>query len=125
MANDVTGLAVSPDEMTGPGPGAPGPEVFADLLQGAIERAAIRPTAEGALPSDVELLTEAGIGPVGEARSRVDPEARASEADTKEGLQAESEARMRSLYLDLTNYQIAWRIAQRMQQDISQLLRGT
>ena len=34
------------------------------------------------------------------------------------------EARVKELYLGLTNYQVAWKIAQRMQQDTSQLLRG-
>lgn len=42
------------------------------------------------------------------------------QADKGEAL----EERVRSLYFELTNYQVAWKIAQRMQQDTSQLLRG-
>lgn len=35
------------------------------------------------------------------------------------------EARIKTLYFDLTNYQVAWKIAQRIQQDTSQLMRGS
>lgn len=35
------------------------------------------------------------------------------------------EQRMQSLYMELTHYQIAWRIAQNVQRDISQLMRGS
>lgn len=105
--------------------------MFADMLQGAIERTALRPSTQRSEPTGLDLLTNASTGPVGEARSQLvsevasaDPSAAGAEKNGESALQAATEARMRALYLDLTNYQVAWRIAQRMQQDISQLLRG-
>lgn len=106
-------------------------EAFNNFFQNAIEKAAVRPAAEGALPTQVDLLTGSTTGPVGEAKTGLVAETSSATASGTENsatdtqMQEATEARMRALYTDLTNYQIAWRIAQRMQQDISQLLRGS
>ncbi len=100
---------------------------FSRLVGDAIEKAVNRP-AYGADagqgvgqpdPSD-EVIRSEKMSMLSDVER---PGAEPKPVETQD-VQQQTEDRLRSLYVDLTNYQIAWKIAQRVQQDTSQLLRG-
>jgi hypothetical protein len=102
---------------------------FMEMLHGAIETAASRPSFGDEIGQQRSGLTEGTSGRVGAEkldfvssveRPGATPRAEAPEASSSDHL----EERMMSMYSDLTNYQIAWKIAQRIQQDVSQLMKG-
>lgn len=103
---------------------------FGQVAEEAIRTATTRPTGSSHADELRMQITGDGIGPVGEMRQamvssverpgapKIDP------VDGSHDLQMQLEDRVQTLYVDLTNYQVAWKIAQRIQQDITQLLRG-
>lgn len=105
-------------------------ESLGRLAEEALGRAVSRPDTMSTLDTARAEVMASSLGEVGDLKgdfvSGVEREgsASASDADASVDAQQQTEERIRSLYLDLTNYQIAWKIAQRMQQDITQLLRG-
>jgi len=107
-----------------------GQENLARLAESALSRAIARPDTTSPLDNVRSELTESARGQIGDLKgdllSTVErPGAETPAAETaSEDMQAQTEVRVRELYYDLTNYQVAWKIAQRMQQDITQLLRG-
>ncbi len=104
---------------------------FSRIAEKAIGSAVQRPHVEENRDAARRALVDPTKGVVGEARSEVVSTVERPGAPKKEvindsaSLQDQQQERIRALYLDLTNYQIAWKIAQRMQQDITQLMRGS
>jgi hypothetical protein len=105
-------------------------ENLSSLAEQALSQAVSRPNA--ATPMDAarnELLGPAS-GEFADLKAGLVSEverpgvAQDVDPDASSELQQTTEDRVQSLYYDLTNYQIAWKIAQRMQQDITQLMRG-
>lgn len=104
---------------------------FADIASRAVGQATTRPAVQNDfMQAERDALSGPGSGAVGDAKqqvlSDVERPGAAKRDDNVDGAdQGEQlEDRVRSLYLELTNYQVAWKIAQRIQQDTSQLLRG-
>ncbi|MEP2783341.1 MAG: hypothetical protein ABJO67_02340 [Pseudoruegeria sp.] len=101
---------------------------FDDLAQQAIGVAIDRPGGSGNISEKRAELLAGGGGVVGEAKSElVSDVARAgTEGSVAENQEVENtlEDRMMSLYSDLTDYQVAWKIAQKIPQDLSQILKG-
>jgi len=84
-----------------------------------------RPTLESNADQMVSSLSGAYAGDVGQAKAEiVGGEAAQIERSTRESNES-LENRIKSLYTELTHYQIAWKIAQNVQRDISQVLRGS
>lgn len=98
---------------------------MSDALQTAVSKVSVAP---GSNASGQDLRGELTGGVVGEAKLDVmsdvtRPGVTPHEAPPQDQT-AEIEQRFQKLYLELTNFQVAWAIARRTQQDISQLLRG-
>jgi len=104
---------------------------FSQLAERALATAVQRPNTQNLSENIRQELVDPSRGAVGIEKSAIiagaDMSASASAAPGTgdASLQQAIEGRVMDLYVDLTNYQIAWKIAQRMQQDISQLLRGS
>jgi hypothetical protein len=103
---------------------------FVQLATSAIETAAARPTFHEQLGASRLALTEQNAGLVGTEKfnlmSGVQRPGTAphTEAPAQSSMD-QMEARVTAMYVDLTNYQVAWKIAQRIQQDVSQLMKGS
>lgn len=100
-----------------------------EMAASAIATAAERPLA----PTQSERLRADLVGESGSTVSEMKADlisdtTRPGTESAAEGenvsFEAELEDRVRSLYADLTNYQVAWRIAQKIPQDLTQILRG-
>ena len=102
---------------------------FSQLVEDAIGKAVERPHTEDAIGDEARHLTSAAEGVVGTEKvallSDVARPGATPKPETTETVQQQTEARVKELYVDLTNYQVAWKIAQRIQQDITQLMRGS
>ncbi len=104
---------------------------FSQLAERALATAVQRPNTQDPSENMRQELVDPSKGAVGIEKSGIvtgadmpaDPSGTSSTNDVSP--QQAIEGRVMDLYVDLTNYQIAWKIAQRMQQDISQLLRGS
>ena len=100
---------------------------FAEVLEATLAQTLSRP-GTGDDQGDAAALTQAVHGPVGAERTAMDAGPGQGEqpsgTDSSEMAQEHHEDRLRDLYLDLAQYQVAWRIIQKIQQDISQLMRG-
>lgn len=103
---------------------------FVEIVQNALETAAARPTFGDSMAASRADLVQGVSGTVGSekldlvsgvARPGAVPRPTPPEAAPM----AQLEQRVMDMYADLTNYQIAWKIAQRIQQDTSQLLKGS
>lgn len=93
----------------------------------AIAFAAERPMAPTPTERAKAELVGGSEGVVGELKADMvaaEPKPNAASPES-EGVQDALEDRVRSLYADLTSYQVAWRIAQKIPQDLTQILRGT
>lgn len=93
----------------------------------AIALAAERPMAPTPTERAKAELVDGSGGVVGELKADMvaaEPKADAVSPEN-EGIQDALEDRVRTLYADLTSYQVAWRIAQKIPQDLTQILRGT
>ncbi|WP_028957531.1 hypothetical protein [Sulfitobacter sp. 20_GPM-1509m] len=104
---------------------------FAEIASKAVGVAVQRPdSSPNALENERSSLMGSIDGSVREEKmqilSRVERTGGAPRTDQVDHSDSSEvlEERVRSLYFELTNYQVAWKIAQRMQQDTSQLLRG-
>ncbi|MGB5863677.1 MAG: hypothetical protein WBG95_05210 [Sulfitobacter sp.] len=103
---------------------------FGRVAEEALATTVTRPNAQPRMDDLREEISGGEAGLVGEFRQDIVSNVErpgTAERDPAEGsdaLQDEHETRVRSLYMDLSNYQIAWKIAQRIQQDITQLMRG-
>ncbi len=101
---------------------------FDDLMQRTINVAIDRPGGGGNISEQRNEFLGGRSGDVGEAKSElVSDVARAgTETSVEENKELESslEERVMGLYSDLTDYQVAWRIAQKIPQDLSQILKG-
>lgn len=64
-------------------------------------------------------------GSVGETKATLVSDAGDGAAASAEEAAQSLETRFQTLYFELTHYQVAWRIAQNVQRDISQVLRGS
>jgi hypothetical protein len=103
---------------------------FVELATSAIETAAARPRFDEQLSTSRMALTDHNAGQVGSEKlefvSSVQRPGAAHRGEAPEQSSMDQiEARVTSMYADLTNYQVAWKIAQRIQQDISQLMKGS
>ena len=104
---------------------------FSRMAEQAIGTAVTRPEVSGsAIDGERARLTGLRETAVGDEKhlvvsdvARPGAQPKTAPADQQDS-SAALEARVKELYLGLTNYQVAWKIAQRMQQDTSQLLRG-
>ncbi len=103
------------------------PEAVSHALDAALTRAMTLP-GQGHLVVDTrDQLTNGVSGVVGEQKMDVlfDRSAPGSETDMSPEDQLDQIAEhVRSLYAEMTQWQVAWSIAQRSQQDISHLLKG-
>ncbi len=101
---------------------------FDDLMQRAMSVVIERPTSETAITQAREGFLSGTDGPVGEAKTDMvsDVARPGTESQIEDNQEHEQslETRMLSLYSDLTDYQVAWRIAQKIPQDVSQILKG-
>lgn len=101
---------------------------FDELAQRAIGVAIDRPGGGGNISEKRTELLGGGAGAVGEAKSElVSDVARAgTEGGIEDNQEFENtlEERVMTLYSDLTDYQVAWKIAQKIPQDLSQILKG-
>lgn len=101
---------------------------FAEVLEATLAQTLSRPGTGDAPGDAASALTESIHGPVGAERSALDAGPGQGEqpsgADGSDMVQEHHEDRLRDLYLDLAQYQVAWRIIQKIQQDVSQLMRG-
>lgn len=103
---------------------------FVELATSAIEAAAARPSFGDQLGASRLALTENSAGQVGSEKlvlvsSVQRPGATPRGEAPVESSMDQMEARVTAMYADLTNYQVAWKIAQRIQQDTSQLMKGS
>lgn len=73
----------------------------------------------------MEAISGTYQGDVGEAKANMVGGQADPDVQTSEEAAQTLEERFQSLYFELTHYQIAWRIAQNVQRDISQVLRGS
>lgn len=101
---------------------------FAAVLESTLAYTLSRPNGPTGTAEAHSTLTDAINGSVGAERSELSANAVADPtqagADGSDMVQNHQETRLRDLYLDLAQYQVAWRIVQKIQQDISQLMRG-
>ncbi len=99
-------------------------KTFFDMFDEGIGRLAQRPDLNEDV-TDMDKLTSDYAGDVGKAKVDIlgGAEVRADQAEGAQ--QASLEQRLTSLYFELTHYQVAWRIVQNVQRDVSQVLRGS
>jgi hypothetical protein len=121
------GLASLPEVTDWSAPNTAQTDGFAEVLEGTLAQTLSRP-GTGDDPGEAAALTQSVHGPVGAERAAMDAGPGQGEQpsgpDGSEMVQEHHEDRLRDLYLDLAQYQVAWRIIQKIQQDISQLMRG-
>lgn len=75
--------------------------------------------------SAMEEISGTYQGDVGELKANLVGHQNEDATPSSEEAAQTLEERFQSLYFELTHYQIAWRIAQNVQRDISQVLRGS
>lgn len=98
---------------------------FLDVLDRGISQIANRPSPQSTSETAGEGFSAEYGGSVGQAKIDMNGGA---QPDTEAASAAEGqtlETRIQSLYFELTHYQIAWKIAQNVQRDVSQVLRGS
>ncbi len=102
---------------------------FDNLAQRAISVAIDRPGGAGHVSETRDTFMGGRAGSVGEAKAELvsDVARPGTEPSVEENKSVEEtlEVRMLTLYSDLTDYQVAWRIAQKIPQDLSQILKGS
>ena len=111
------------------GGGGPSPaemadtRTFFDMFDAGLDRLSTRPDPGGEA-TRLAALTDPYAGSVGSAKVEILGGAE-FRAEQENGAQAATlEERITSLYFELTHYQVAWKIAQNVQRDVSQVLRG-
>lgn len=103
-------------------------DAFSKMLGDAIETTVQRPNPGGATSSE-GVTTTGAAGDVAEQKdqllSDVSRPGAPQQAAPSDQVQRQLEDRIMTLYVDLTNYQVAWKIAQRVQQDTTSILRAS
>lgn len=101
-----------------------GADAFLNVFDKGLDRLAQRPDMKPD-SSALQEMTEGYSGPVGAEKASIlaGAESRVEQADGEQATNIED--RLTSLYFELTNYQVAWKIVQSLQRDMSQLLRGS
>lgn len=103
-------------------------EEFEVVAERAITSAIERPNHQSNIDMSREQLSSSRTGPVGEIRgeitSSLNLDGPGTDPADNVSFEDQLEERVRVLYADLTNYQVAWRIAQKIPQDLSQILKG-
>lgn len=98
---------------------------FLSIMDRGLDRISQRPELEPESDRLVEGLSGSYAGEVGDAKKDiVGGDVGRAERASQSGSES-LEDRMRNIYTELTHYQVAWRIAQNVQRDVSQLLRGS
>lgn len=101
------------------------PSAFLNVLDKGLGTLSQRPELSPPATDMMDNMTGAYVGDVGQAKGEiVGGEAARAEQSTEAG-NATLEDRVKNLYTELTHYQVAWKIAQNVQRDISQVLRGS
>lgn len=101
------------------------PSAFLDVLDQGLSRLASRPDMRSEADTIVEGLQSSYAGEVGHAKSEIVGGELARAERSTEANNVTLEDRIKGLYTELTHYQVAWKIAQNVQRDISQVLRGS
>lgn len=101
------------------------PNAFLNVLDQGINTLAQRPSVERQTDDLVEGLSADYAGDVGEAKFDIIGGELARAERSSESNNLTLEDRVKNLYTELTHYQVAWKIAQNVQRDISQVLRGS
>lgn len=99
-------------------------EAFLETLESGLSQLSSRPdiqTDANALDS----LSDPYAGAIGAEKSQMMAREDLTGAEAEAASAEAVEARFQKLYYELTHYQVAWRIAQNVQRDISQVLRGS
>ena len=99
-------------------------EDFMRVALSAVEIAAVRPNHSGQMTGEIEEISGDLSGSVGGLKADMTPAGKAEGSDNSDALQRAVEDRTVNMYVELTHYNIAWKIAQRLQQDITQVIRG-
>lgn len=101
---------------------------FDNLAQRAINVAVGRPGGIDHISDTRDAFMGGRSGTIGEAKTEMvsDVARPGTEAavEDDQSVQDTLEDRVKTLYSDLTDYQVAWRIAQKIPQDLSQILKG-
>ena len=100
-------------------------DAFLAALEEGLGRLTTRPDPGPEKNDELSAISETYGGEVGQQKVGIVGGEGASEAVESAGNEKTLEERLQSLYLEMTHYQIAWRIAQNVQRDVSQLMRGT
>jgi len=121
------GQGVPADFLYQRGLGAPDsdPSAFMNVLDSGLGTISQRPQLEPQADQLIDGLSGAYTGEVGEIKGDlIGGDVGRAERDAQRGSES-LEDRVRGIYTELTHYQVAWRIAQNVQRDVSQLLRGS
>ncbi len=102
---------------------------FVELMMSGIEKAGSIHGSGDKLVSSRDEFSLASAGQVGMEKADLVSGARGTQKSTSiEGGQNQTSddliEKMRSFYVDTANYTVAWRMAQRVQQDISHIIKG-
>lgn len=104
--------------------------LFQDIASRAIGRAIAEPAGANAAGMQHQDLTASGGNLVTDRKdailssvARTDDKA-VPAAEPAVDPMAQTAERIKMLYLDLTEYQVAWKVGHKVQQDISTILRG-
>ena len=100
-------------------------DAFLDIFDQGLETLSQRPEIAHESDSYLDGLTGDFAGDVGNAKSEIVGGEAARAEQSSEANNATLEERITGLYTELTHYQVAWKIAQNVQRDISQVLRGS
>jgi hypothetical protein len=116
-----------------PGSGTIQSDLARDMARRAVARAIESPVPTGTVaPRHAELTASAG-NPVAElkndlmsgiVRPGTEPAAKPDGAEITDDPMTRTAERIKSLYMQLTEYSVAWKLGHKVQQDISQILRG-
>lgn len=99
-------------------------DAFLKVFDQGIGTLSARPNFDGNVGA-VDRLTGAYEGDVGAAKAEMIAGAQTEAENSSEAQAANLEERFQTLYFELTHYQIAWKIAQNVQRDVTQVLRGS
>jgi len=99
-------------------------DAFMDAFDHGLNTLAKRPDFQEKM-SAIEEMSGTYSGEVGQQKADLLSETSKTEADSAEAAEQSMTDRFQSLYFEMTHYQVAWKIAQNVQRDVSQVLRGS
>ncbi|MEM8978506.1 MAG: hypothetical protein AAGD04_03420 [Pseudomonadota bacterium] len=97
---------------------------FMEAFDKGLDTLSARPEFSGDT-SALDQISGAYGGDVGVEKADIISETSQTAGEAGQAKTETMESRFQSLYFELTHYQVAWRIAQSVQRDISQVLRGS